>query len=102
MKSTSRFITYKSASLILTVWDSHLSTITDLYAIHQGKGHGTKVLKKTTRFLDANKLTALLEVISGNPERISHSKLQKFYEKFGFEAVNPGEQPILMERKPKE
>lgn len=93
-------LTHKSASLYLTVWDKKRATLHDFYAQDPGQGHGTKLLKKALRLCDQRKITVVLEVNSGYPERMSNKKLRKWYEKFGFVMYLPGDTP-WMERRPK-
>lgn len=98
MKLVLAMYKYKSASLIMNFAGGLKNVIlTDFYAAHPKKGHGSRLLAEVTAYCDELGATVLLEARSGNP-KMSNSKLRELYERFGFVRIGKSN---MMKRKPK-
>lgn len=56
----------------------------NLEARPRGKGRGTLAMQHLVRLADLNRVNLML-IVAGRPGTVQHSRLVRFYERFGFE-----------------
>lgn len=86
---------FEKASADLVIWGNGTATLSSLYAITPGQGHGSGVMHLILDYADAHDLTLILVARRfKNPRGLSNDELVKFYEKFGFVSESLDSEPI--------
>jgi GNAT superfamily N-acetyltransferase len=89
---------YEKATAKLVMWDESNATVSNVFSINRGKGHGTRLMQMIVNYADEKGLDLVLEAQPyGYADKMSPNTagLRAWYVKFGFQHVGEN----MMQRK---
>lgn len=101
-KKDKREFRHESASATVFVATDRTAAIARVLAKKPKQGHGTILMHHICEWADKNDILLWLEVQRfhySSRGGLSNEDLIHFYERFGFQVVDDGHRPILMERR---